>query len=252
MSHGKRALLGAVLVMASPEAAWGNRVLEGSQVLSLSHRYAGVADNSAFDSSEDRFAFVDLSDFFATLLPFAPFDFLTGELLEATLAVSLDYRDLVSVGVSGGIGLAGISERFLSFAAYQGDDLLALRDGFYRSPLICRTEGPVCLQLSEARGRWDFAFDVTRSYGRTDFDGLTVALATDAEAQFVWATPPRPNFVATRNTAWDATFTLSWRYYEVAPGSPLPAVPEPATWALMLAGFGLTGGTLRRARRVPA
>ena len=30
------------------------------------------------------------------------------------------------------------------------------------------------------------------------------------------------------------------------------AVPEPASWALMIAGFGLAGGTLRRSRRAVA
>lgn len=31
-----------------------------------------------------------------------------------------------------------------------------------------------------------------------------------------------------------------------------PGVPEPATWAMMIAGFGLAGATLRRRRSVPA
>lgn len=30
----------------------------------------------------------------------------------------------------------------------------------------------------------------------------------------------------------------------------VPAVPEPATWALMIVGFGAVGGALRRARKV--
>lgn len=30
-----------------------------------------------------------------------------------------------------------------------------------------------------------------------------------------------------------------------------PAVPEPATWAMMIAGFGILGGTMRRRRRAP-
>ena len=41
----------------------------------------------------------------------------------------------------------------------------------------------------------------------------------------------------------DTTLTIS--------GSPAAAVPEPAAWALMIVGFGLTGTALRR-RRVPA
>ena len=32
--------------------------------------------------------------------------------------------------------------------------------------------------------------------------------------------------------------------------SPLAAVPEPATWAMMIGGFGLVGGTLRGRRKV--
>jgi hypothetical protein len=35
-------------------------------------------------------------------------------------------------------------------------------------------------------------------------------------------------------------------------GSPPPAVPEPAMWALMVTGFGLVGGALRRPRRARA
>ncbi len=35
----------------------------------------------------------------------------------------------------------------------------------------------------------------------------------------------------------------------IPPGSTPGAVPEPATWAMMVAGFGLVGGALRRKRR---
>jgi hypothetical protein len=32
--------------------------------------------------------------------------------------------------------------------------------------------------------------------------------------------------------------------------SPVPGVPEPASWIMMIIGFGLTGGVLRRRRRL--
>jgi hypothetical protein len=41
-------------------------------------------------------------------------------------------------------------------------------------------------------------------------------------------------------TSWDAT---------VQPRAAVAAVPEPATWAMMLGGFGVLGGALRAARR---
>ena len=31
--------------------------------------------------------------------------------------------------------------------------------------------------------------------------------------------------------------------------APVPAVPEPATWAMMIAGFGMIGGTMRHRKR---
>jgi hypothetical protein len=35
-------------------------------------------------------------------------------------------------------------------------------------------------------------------------------------------------------------------------GCPVPGVPEPATWAMMLLGFGLLAGITRLRRLVPA
>ena len=43
----------------------------------------------------------------------------------------------------------------------------------------------------------------------------------------------------------------SFDYFDAAAENPYTAAPEPAAWAMMLAGFGLTGAALRRRKRVP-
>jgi len=51
-------------------------------------------------------------------------------------------------------------------------------------------------------------------------------------------------FGSTRNSPYSANLTLA------VPPAPIPSVPEPATWALTLIGFGAMGAALRRRPRV--
>lgn len=245
-------LAGMAVAIAAPAAAFEDRVLEKSETLSVSRTYSGVADTSDFESSDAFLATASLSDSFASSLAFTPFDFQTGQLLGATLAVSLSYRDIASIGLSGGRGYAKFDERYLTFRGYGKGQLLALQEEFYKPSLTCVSQGSVCLMLSEAKGETGFAYDVTEAYGQTDFAGLPIALSSEGRVFFQRFDAPQPNFVATRDMGWDATFTLTWRYYEVAPGGLPPSVPEPASWALMIAGFGLAGAAARRARRQQA
>ena len=48
------------------------------------------------------------------------------------------------------------------------------------------------------------------------------------------------------------TLAYAWLVHDGDIAAPPTAVPEPATWALLLAGFGTVGALLRRARRLPA
>jgi len=52
---------------------------------------------------------------------------------------------------------------------------------------------------------------------------------------------------ATRNVVLTSSSGFDYRY-SAAPTPPGDAVPEPATWALMITGFGLAGSALRRRR----
>lgn len=55
----------------------------------------------------------------------------------------------------------------------------------------------------------------------------------------------------TKKGGWDG-FKIRALTVETVLPPPTPAVPEPATWAMMLAGFGLIGGALRNRAARPA
>lgn len=95
------------------------------------------------------------------------------------------------------------------------------------------TAGP----LSQANlyvhvGSYFFNSLVQTSAGNMSFTGLNQVLTLDSDDMGV---------------ARD--YQNAFFYYDVA-GS--PTVPEPASWALMIAGFGLVGGALRARRTVTA
>lgn len=74
-----------------------------------------------------------------------------------------------------------------------------------------------------------------------------VPLTGDAYAggRALFATVPYPNCNNTASSACDFNFRVS--------GTTLTAaVPEPATWGMMIGGFAVTGGALRRRRRATA
>lgn len=60
------------------------------------------------------------------------------------------------------------------------------------------------------------------------------------------------NLIVTRtaagDTAWQSYFSLKPTSVEIALKTDPQAVPEPSQWLLMIAGFGLMGGALRRRR----
>ena len=73
------------------------------------------------------------------------------------------------------------------------------------------------------------------------FTGVPVSGDAYAGGRALFATSPYPNCTNTASSACDL-------HFRVIGTSAVPAVPEPAAWAMMLGGFGLLGGVLRRRR----
>jgi hypothetical protein len=75
-------------------------------------------------------------------------------------------------------------------------------------------------------------------------DGLTALVALNGPALFS-GTGNAPHF---NPGTYSFTDAVSSQIYSVTITEPTAAVPEPASWALMIAGFGLAGGAMRARR----
>ena len=82
-------------------------------------------------------------------------------------------------------------------------------------------------------------------------DSFTDALLVSAEDKVLFTgsiNNPTFKMGSFALTQYNGTGTYTLTIAPTATG----AVPEPASWAMMIAGFGLVGGTLRSARRTVA
>lgn len=135
---------------------------------------------------------------------------------------------------SSNAGLAGISQALATVVGRTYEVSFLFRHGVgtatapsYAFAATFANDGPsdLLIDYQNRLPTYDFA-DWTLYRARV----VAVAASTDLSFEF---SDPRP-------TAWDLD--------DVS----VVAVPEPASWALMIGGFGLVGAVLRRARRQPA
>lgn len=101
--------------------------------------------------------------------------------------------------------------------------------------------------------------DWTNFYHFADFDA-SVSIGTIAAGESFTLTYLMDAYAFTADVAQEAyayigdPFGMGGPDYQmiprVVPGDPAPGIPEPASWALMIAGFGLVGGAMRRRRHV--
>jgi len=91
------------------------------------------------------------------------------------------------------------------------------------------------------------------------YDGVFVSGDKNAVATSAYAMDYVGHFTVTGSPVSLTFFTEDYGAYDNAGGVALKivqdagatGVPEPASWAIMTAGFGLVGGALRRRRRAP-
>ena len=88
----------------------------------------------------------------------------------------------------------------------------------------------------------------SNAYWIGDFDQAGTMLAPGvSNLSYAYSVTPTPFGPAASFTANSPDQPLIFKVTGTAAG----AVPEPANWAMLIAGFGLTGATMRRRRRVP-
>jgi hypothetical protein len=87
-------------------------------------------------------------------------------------------------------------------------------------------------------GDQEFRFDTVPGYLIISFSGPNFGI-------FYYFDPA----ASTTNGTWDTTiFGTDQQGILVTSGAPTSVVPEPASWAMLIAGFGLTGAAMRRRR----
>lgn len=89
--------------------------------------------------------------------------------------------------------------------------------------------------------------------------GETLQALANSNSGFTYIFRPDGRSSATVRTLPGSVVSVLARTSDIAPGTlglterlAITAVPEPATWGMMILGFGILGAALRRARRVPS
>jgi hypothetical protein len=98
-----------------------------------------------------------------------------------------------------------------------------------------------------------FSYDVTRPYGDPSFNDLDVDLNSAENTSLFGSIYSFIEKDQVAGSGFEHLFLLNQHLTinrQIVTPPPPASVPEPASWAMMLGGFGLIGGALRSRRRV--
>ncbi|MCB5188557.1 PEPxxWA-CTERM sorting domain-containing protein [Methylobacillus caricis] len=91
---------------------------------------------------------------------------------------------------------------------------------------------------------YHFSYDLSSITALNDQEAVYFRLVDTSTTKTVWNNPNGSGTVSSSGYSWVDNFVVT--------ASPVAAVPEPSTWALMLIGLGLAAGAARRRRANPA
>lgn len=247
-SKGRFAGVLATSLIALAAASSARAALVVLPAQSFSYEESAVLRNADFDPDQFRQTLNVLFGQTPTLL-FAGFDRALGDL--QTVRIILDSHQQITGGVSVAVPAGASSAWATTRPSYEnGLSVWGTRFGASHGnvisarelPPLCGAPREACLdRVTHAK---DFDLDL-RTAMLSPFQGPDVQVELDylitMPLELLWERP-NPNVTFLSEFKWSGTVQLIYDY------TPAVAVPEPATWALLILGFGATGSMLRRGR----
>jgi hypothetical protein len=238
-------LFGALAALACAAQSQAATVIQSTTFSRVPHS-AVLADKQPGDRSD---VLLDKTGALQTSLHFDGFDQSLGTLTGVRLQLTSlhDYDAGISIIGSGSVLL---KEAFYHSAVQLGgQDVGGLVTTHALDGLVfCHTASFAC--LAEDTGQQSFNFDVAMA-DLSPFQtpgGVDLTLWSQISLlAYIYDLSGNSLLTAAGGLHWDGDLSLAYTY-DTAIVPPPTAVPEPATWAMLIAGFGLTGAALRRRR----